>query len=236
MEHGVRIAILSDIHGNIDALNAVIDATPFQQCDVFLNAGDSVGYYLEPAMVIEKLMRYGFISIKGNHEEMLQAAATNSSYLLEITLKYGVGHQICFDQLSEHQLRYLFDLPFTTTIQTSLGNIEVFHGSPTDSSEYIYPDSDLEIIAGKIPQNCKWLILGNTHWPMLRSVGGTTVINPGSVGQPRNGSGKAQWAVLDTLTQEIEFHEEVYDMTKLVEQLKIVNPNKPKLWEVLSPK
>ena len=188
----MRIAILSDIHGNIDALSAVISAAAFQECELYINAGDAIGYYLEPAKVIEKLIEFSFISIKGNHEEMLQKAASSKTLLAEITLKYGVGHQICFDKLSEHQLEYLFDLPFTSKIQTPQGNIEVFHGSPTDSSEYVYPDSNLEKIATQIPYGCKWLILGNTHWPMMRSIGGTTVINPGSVGQARNGSGQAQ--------------------------------------------
>jgi len=232
----MRIAILSDIHGNIDALNAVISAPQFQECDVFLNAGDAIGYYLEPSMVLEQLLKFGFVSIKGNHEEMLQQAAFDGNYLAEITLKYGVGHQMCFDKLSQSQLEYLFNLPFTIKIQTASGNIEVFHGSPTDSGEYIYPDSDLEMIAKQIPQGCKWLILGNTHWPMLRSIGSTTVINPGSVGQSRNGSSKAQWAVLDTDNAHIEFYEESYDKTKLVKQLKTLNPRNPRLWEVLSPK
>ena len=232
----MRVAILSDIHENIDALNAVTSTAPFQECDVFLNVGDSIGYYLEPSMVIEQLIKFGFMSIKGNHEEMLQRAVTDMSYLAEITFKYGVGHQVCLDELSEYHLEYLFDLPFTRKLQTSFGNIDVFHGSPTDSSEYVYPDSDLEMIAKQIPKDCKWLILGNTHWPMLRSIRSTMVINPGSVGQPRNGSHKAQWAILVTDTEKIDFHEEVYDKTKLVEQQKIRNPRNPRLWEMLSQK
>ena len=229
----MRVAILSDIHGNIEALNAVTSTARFQECDVFLNAGDSIGYYLEPSMVIAQLIKFGFLSIKGNHEEMLQRAVTDRLYLAEVTFKYGVGHQVCLDELSEYHLEYLFELPFTRKLLTSFGNIDVFHGSPTDTSEYVYPDSDLEMIANQIPKGCKWLILGNTHWPMLRSIGSTVVMNPGSVGQPRNGSLKAQWAILDTDTENIEFYEEVYDKTKLVEQLKTRNP---RLWEMLSQK
>ena len=236
MGHKMRIAILSDIHGNIDALNAVISSPKFQECDLFLNTGDAIGYYLDPSKVVEKLLEYGFISIKGNHEEMLQKAATNKAYLAEITLKYGVGHQICFEELSESQLEYLFDLPFTTRIQTQLGSVDVFHGTPLNSSEYIYPDTDLDALAKLIPQGCKWLVLGNTHWPMMRSIEKTVVINPGSVGQPRNGSRNAQWVVLDTETTSITFYEEVYESSALIDQMKKLNPGNPRLWEVLSPK
>lgn len=227
---------MSDIHGNIDALNAVISSTAFLECDLYLNAGDAVGYYLHPAEVINKLIQYKFISIKGNHEEMLERAAADKTLLAEMTKKYGVGHQICFNQLSKFQFEFLFTLPFNAKIPTPLGNIEVFHGSPMNASEYIYPDSDLAKIALRIPKNCRWLILGNTHWPMIRTIGRTTIINPGSVGQSRNGSGKAHWAILDTERISVLFVEEEYESSNLIEQLKVLNPGHPKLWEVLAQK
>lgn len=232
----MRIAILSDIHGNIDALNAVTSSAAFLECDLYINAGDAIGYYLYPSEVIDKLFEYNFISIKGNHEEMLERAASDKSILVEMTIKYGVGHQICFDQLSKVQLEFLFNLPFNSKIPTPIGNIEVFHGSPMSNSEYIYPDSDLAKTALQIPKDCRWLILGNTHWPMIRTIGSTTIINPGSVGQSRNGSGKAHWAILDTERISVLFLEEEYENSKLIKQLKVLNPGNPKLWEVLSPK
>ena len=232
----MRIAILSDIHGNIDALNAVTSSVAFLECDLYINAGDAIGYYLHPSEVINKLIEYDFITIKGNHEEMLERAASDKSLLAEITTKYGVGHQICFDQLSKFQLEFLFGLPLNSKIPTPLGNIEIFHGSPINASEYIYPDSDLTKIALQIPKDCRWLILGNTHWPMIRTIGSTTIINPGSVGQSRNGSGKAHWAILDTERISVLFVEEEYDTSKLIKQLKVLNPGIPKLWEVLSTK
>ena len=92
--------------------------------------------------------------------------------------------------------------------------------------------SELEQILEFIPDGCRWLILGNTHWPMMRTVGATTIINPGSVGQPRNGSNKAQWAVLDTNTGVVTFFEESYNTEALIERLKNQQPLFPKLWKV----
>ena len=232
----MRIAILSDIHGNVDALNAITSSTAFLECDLYINAGDAIGYYLQPSDVIDKLIEFNFISIKGNHEELLEQAASDESLLAEITMKYGVGHQICFDQLSKYQLEFLFNLPSSSKIGTPSGNIEVFHGSPKSSNDYIYPDSNLEKMGLQIPDDCKWLILGNTHWPMIRSIGSATIINPGSVGQSRNGSGKAHWAILDTDRISVSFIEDIYESSKLIEKLKVLNPGNPKLWEVLSPK
>lgn len=236
MELKMRIAILSDIHGNIDALNAVTSSAAFLDCDLYINAGDAVGYYLDPSEVINKLIEHNFISVKGNHEELLERAASDKSLLAEMTLKYGIGHQICLNQLSKFQLEFLFKLPFNLKIPTPLGNIEVFHGSPLNTNDYIYPDSDLAEVALQIPKKCRWLILGNTHWPMIRTISGTTIINPGSVGQSRNGSGKAHWAILDTERISVSFIEEEYESSKLIKQLKLLNPGNPKLWEVLSPK
>jgi putative phosphoesterase len=236
MEHKMRVAILSDIHGNIDALNAITSTTAFLDCDLYINAGDAIGYYLQPSEVIDKLIEFNFVSIKGNHEELLEQAASDKSLLAEMTLKYGIGHQACFDQLSKNQLEFLFHLPFSSKIITPRGNIEIFHGSPKSSNDYIYPDSNLEKMALQIPKDCMWLILGNTHWPMIRSIGNTTIINPGSVGQSRNGSGKAHWAILDTDRISISFIEEDYESSMLIEKLKVLNPGHPKLWEALSPK
>lgn len=232
----MRIAILSDIHGNIDAFNAVVSSTEFMSCEMKINIGDAIGYYLYPGEVLAKLIELDFISIKGNHEEILEKAVASETFLHQITVKYGVGHQFCIDQLDQSQLEYLFNLPLTATIADKIGNIVLFHGSPTSTSDYIYPDADLSDFAKKIPSECKWMILGNTHWPMLRRVGSTTIINPGSVGQSRSGSGMANWAILDTETSSILFLEEEYDRSKMISQLKVFNPQFPKLWEVLSPK
>jgi putative phosphoesterase len=232
----MRIAIVSDIHGNIDALNAVIQSTEFVSCDVKINLGDSIGYYLNPYEVLIKLKEFNFISIKGNHEEILEKAISSETFLREATEKFGLSFQICIESLNESQLEDLFNLPQSKTIPTEMGNIVLFHGSPVSSTDYVYPDADLTEIARNIPSGCKWMILGNTHWPMLRRVGFTTIINPGSVGQSRNGSGMAHWAILDTQTSSITFLEVAYDSSELISRLKRLNPLLPNLWEVLLPK
>ena len=228
----MKIALLSDIHANIDGLLAVIKSENFQNCELRINAGDSIGYYLDPAKVVNLLQEYEFISVKGNHEEMIESSLRDTETLNDITEKYGMGHKICLEQLGASGLDFISNLPFFERVPDPKGDIYIFHGSPRSASEYLYPDSELEQILEFIPDGCRWLILGNTHWPMMRTVGATTIINPGSVGQPRNGSNKAQWAVLDTNTGVVTFFEESYNTEALIERLKNQQPLFPKLWKV----
>jgi predicted phosphodiesterase len=232
----MKIAILSDIHANIDGFLAVIESDHFRDCELKINAGDSIGYYLDPVKVVNLLQEYEFISVKGNHEEIIENAIKDSHFLNGITAKYGIGHKICLEQLGMPGLNFLSSLPFFEKVSDPKGDIYIFHGSPRSTNEYLYPDTELEQIERLIPDGCKWLILGNTHWPMLRTIGSTTIINPGSVGQPRNGSNNAQWAILDTNTEVVTFLEENYDSDSLIEKLKDQQPLFPKLWEVFQTK
>jgi len=232
----MKIAILSDIHANIAGLLAILESDRFQDCDLKINAGDSIGYYLDPLRVITLLQEYEFISVKGNHEEMIEASLGDEDVLKEVTNKYGIGHKICIEQLGDSEISFLSKLPLCEKVLDPNGDIYVFHGSPRSTNDYLYPDTELKQIGDFIPEGCRWLILGNTHWPMLRNVGTTTIINPGSVGQPRNGSNRAQWAILDTDTAVVSFFEENYNTGSLISRMKDLQPQFPKLWEVFETK
>ena len=209
----MKIAILSDIHANFPAFSAVLQDSSFLSCDFYINAGDSIGYFQNPLEVVKNLIGYEFLSIRGNHEDMLGKAELNSEYLESLTIPYGTGHLRALQELEISHLDYLRNLPEFLKLESSEGNIYVFHGSPSSNTDYLYPDFVGE---PDIPEDCRWLILGNTHWPMIRHINGKTIINPGSVGQPRNGISGAHWAILDTTRGEITFKVQEYeiDLTK----------------------
>ena len=228
----MKIAVLSDIHANLEALNAVIETEDFQDCDVKINLGDSVGYYFQPREVLDSLLRNGFISVLGNHEEMLAKAMVSTDAREEILLNYGDGINVCMKECDSGQLHTLTSLPLTHTIMTEKGNLLFAHGGLQSTEEYYYPDSQLDGLLPDLPPNTRWIFFGNTHWPMIRYFEKTVILNPGSVGQPRQGGGGANWIKVDTDNESIAFLSVKYDFKKVIEAAKRHNPNLPQLWEV----
>jgi predicted phosphodiesterase len=229
----MKIAILSDIHGNIDALEEIMKLPEFKSCELRINAGDMVGYYFEPKSVLRMVQEGNFRSVKGNHELILQKARSDDNFLAAVSLSYGVGHAIALDQLDEFDLNYLDSLPLELTLKAPEGNLFVCHGSPQSVDDYIYPDTLLSSDQFKLDKEIRWLICGNTHWQMIREEGDLLIVNSGSVGQARDRSGLAHWATLDTVSSEVVFYQTKYDVTSLILKTKNLNPKLPKLWEVL---
>jgi putative phosphoesterase len=229
----MKIAILSDIHGNIDALKEIMKLPEFKSCDLRINAGDMVGYYFEPRSVLHTVQEGNFRTVKGNHELMLQKARSDDNFLAAVSLSYGVGLAIALDQMDELDLNYLDGLPLELALKAPEGNLFVCHGSPQSVDDYIYPDTLLTSDQFKLDKEIRWLVCGNTHWQMVREEGDLLIVNPGSVGQARDRSGLAHWATLDTVSSEVVFYQTKYDVTSLILKTKNLNPELPKLWEVL---
>ena len=107
------------------------------------------------------------------------------------------------------------------------------HGAPWDNDRYVYPDAQPELLERCAVQKYDLVVLGHTHYPMHRQIGDTLVVNPGSVGQPRNRQPGAHWALFDTATRSVEFHREQYDVSELVQECQQRNPELSYLAEVL---
>ena len=229
----MKIALLSDIHGNIDALNEIIKSPKFKSCNLRVNAGDMVGYYFEPKKVLQVIQDADFQTVKGNHELMLQKARSDFEYRLDITSSYGVGHLIALEQMCDADLNYLNSLPQNLTVDLPEGRLFICHGTPQSADDYIYPDTLLSPNQFELGKDIRWLVCGNTHWQMARKDEDLLIINPGSVGQARDKSGLAHWAILDSSTNQIEFLQTKYDVASLISSTKTFNPELPKLWKVL---
>jgi len=117
--------------------------------------------------------------------------------------------------------------------ETKDGNVLLCHGSPWDRDEYVYPDSDDQSLSRYANLNIKWVIQGHTHYPMYKQIGDVVMINPGSVGQPRNRQSCAQWALLDTYSGKVKYFCEQYDLSIVVEESKKRHPEIPYLADIL---
>jgi putative phosphoesterase len=232
----MRIAIIADIHANADALMAVLSAASSAQVDLLLVAGDLVGYYFEPRRTLGLLNSWEkpIYVVRGNHEEMLLAAYQSAATLAQITARYGPGIQIALDQLSASELNWLASLPHPLVINDFGCSILLCHGSPSSTNQYVYPNSPLNDIMNCLDLALDILVMGHTHYPMVKALNTCLVVNPGSVGQPRNRMPGAHWALFDTDSRSVECLVESYDITSLQEKCIQLAPEFPYLSQVLS--
>lgn len=229
----MRLAAIGDIHGNSAALRAVLDSAARANVDALLVTGDMVGYYFDPAGALDLLEPWQRFAVRGNHEDLLADARRDPQHLAAIDRKYGSGLRAALDALSPQKLDSLCTLPHPLELVLDGKRILLCHGSPWDNDCYVYPDADPALLARCAVAGYDYVILGHTHHPMLRQVGGVAVLNPGSVGQPRNRRPGAQWALIDTGLGEIELCCEQYDYEAVAAEARRRHPELAYLADVL---
>ena len=225
--------MLGDIHGNALALRSVLLAAEKQQVEALLITGDLVGYYFRPLEVLKLLEPWSKYLVRGNHEDMLSVARSNPSFLTKVNARYGSGLHAAIEQLSGLQLDELCALPHPTEIEIEKYKILLCHGSPWSTEEYIYPDSDKNLLKRCSNTGFDVIVHGHTHYPAKHVVGKTLLVNPGTVGQPRNRQPGAHWAIFDTTTGDLEFRCEPYSAAQLIKECAQKNPELPYLAEML---
>jgi diadenosine tetraphosphatase ApaH/serine/threonine PP2A family protein phosphatase len=209
----LRYLILSDIHANMDALDAVLSALPPRSWDRLVVLGDLVGYGASPNAVIDRIRDLNPVAIiRGNHDKASCGIddASNFNQIARIAAQWT-----CSTLTSENR-EYLRTLPAGPLAIDS--RVEICHGSPFDEDHYIFDADDAQraLDAG----NKQLCLFGHTHLPVVfRRVGSVYdgfipegdaevdlsleagvryVVNPGSVGQPRDGDPRAAFALYES--------------------------------------
>jgi predicted phosphodiesterase len=218
----MKILILSDIHGNWAALQSVLAAEA--DFDKILCLGDLVDYGPEPAECVAWAMRErsNFLFLQGNHDwgvaSKLDPRSSPPFRKLTIsTQAFSIG------VLSEEMACFLRSLLPIDSFEMFGKRCVACHAAPSDPLfRYLRTgEKDLanEIVLAGSPD---YLFFGHTHWSLLRRIGSTTIINPGSVGQPKDGDARAAYAVWQDGTVElrrvaypIEMTVKAYDRTPL---------------------
>lgn len=230
----MRLALLGDIHGNHHALDAVLSAARQARVERLLITGDLVGYYFWPAEVLELLEPWDKVVVRGNHEELLRNSRGSPEFLERVDRRYGTGVRVALESLSAAQLDWLEHLPHPAEVEIGDASLLICHGSPWDLDVYVYPDAELELLERCAASGHDWIVLGHTHYPMEQVLGRTTIVNPGSVGQPRNRRPGAHWVLLDTDSRELSFRIEAYDPDPLILAVQERQPDIPYLHQVLT--
>lgn len=229
----MKLALLGDIHGNDLALQVVLSAAAEAGAEKLLITGDLVGYYFHPLRVMELLHSWDRHVVRGNHEDMLVAARRDSAFLPQVDRRYGTGLRVAIEQLGAPQLDELCALPHPLKLEIDGCRILLCHGTPWDIDQYVYPDAPLELLQRCALQDFNLVVMGHTHYAMKHQIGNTLVVNPGSVGQPRNRKPGANWVLFDTVSRNPEFRTEVYDSSALATECEQRHPELPYLSEVL---
>lgn len=189
------VAVLSDIHGVLPALDAVLAEPAVQAADLIVLTGD-IAAGPQPVPVLDRLLGLGerVTWVRGNADRELVALARG-----EVD---DVGDPIApwaASQLSAEHVDWLDRLPYPVTLEvTGFGDVLFCHATPRDDEEVVVVDSRLErwseVLAG-LPEQVMTVVCGHTHMPFTRLAHGRLIVNPGSVGMPYGRAG-AHWALL----------------------------------------
>ena len=226
----MRYAVLSDIHSNLEALTAVLDDLQSLQIDRYLCLGDVVGYGADPSACLARLQSFDAVMVGGNHDlacigkvdlERLNAAACAAVVWTR-------------DQLSFTELDALRRLPLTETVEC----FTLVHGTLRHPARFDYLWDAADVVDSLAVCRTRFCLIGHTHQPLLaeydrgrrrlvslrtgtEAAAASTyldepdrvyLVNPGSVGQPRDGDPRASYAVIETDARRIEVRRVPYDV------------------------
>ena len=207
------MAIISDIHSNLPALQIVLEQIEKEGVDRILCAGDIVGYGPYPNEVIERLKKIELTTILGNHD---RAVLSRDSSNMNIQAQDAVWWTI--ENLEQEGQDYLALLNSKESFFWNGLSIAIYHGSPRDDNEYIPEESADDELLGLAKSD--FLILGHTHVPFINSLDIGTIVNPGSIGQPRDGDPRASFAIYDHRLRRFEIKRLAYDIDAMAEAMR----------------
>jgi putative phosphoesterase len=215
------IAVISDIHGNITALDAVLAELQSKPCDIVLCTGDLVGYGPRPNEVIERIRSLDIPTVMGNYDEAVGFKLPACGCHID---------DPCQKQLSNHSLKWSFDntsagnreflrsLPEALSLDLFGKKIMLIHASSDSISEYIYEADDERISQLLEEMDEDIYIYGHTHLPFSKNMGQKWLINAGSVGRPKDKDNRAGYIRLKIRDNNIEAEicRVPYDIEKVV--------------------
>ncbi|MDW7731803.1 MAG: metallophosphoesterase family protein [Methanolobus sp.] len=225
----MKLLIISDIHGNKEALDAVM-AVPH---DEVICLGDLVDYGPSPGECVNLFREQNIPTIRGNHDNAVAfgvecGCGYEYKHLSIATREYTIG------VLNDTQMDFLRKLPMNLERTANGKKLYFTHGSPLSFYDYIKPDTPEEIIEEYIREvDADFIFIGHSHLPFVRKVGGVTLVNPGSVGQPRDGDIRASCAVFDTETFHAELIRVEYNMETVFEKIRENMPHSDELISIL---
>jgi putative phosphoesterase len=208
----MKILLLADIHANSAALAALRETF-----DVCLFVGDVVEYGVDPVPCIEWVRDHAAYAVRGNHDHAVsqRVAPSNGSGFRRLASATRLQH---WSVLEPQHLKYLSRLPVTQQVELDGKSFFLVHATPRDPLDEYLAD-DLAAWEQRLKGiDADFVCVGHTHVPMHLHLGRTQVINPGSLGQPRDGDPRAAYAVIEN--GQLDFRRVEYYIDASVAQLR----------------
>ncbi|NNC43621.1 MAG: metallophosphoesterase family protein [Acidimicrobiales bacterium] len=206
----MKIALISDIHGNDIALATVMQRVAEFTPSRTMFLGDAVGYLPGEMAVLAQLRDRGIECQQGNHEEMLLASG-------EIVGDRDDYYRLAASRtrLGSEEMAQISAWPTRREIDIGDRRLLLVHGSPTNElHEYVYPDSDFTAWSGT---GADAVFMGNTHRPFVVSVGETLFVNVGSVGLPRDHGSLGAFVIYETADNSATVYRVQLDVATILE-------------------
>ncbi len=221
----MRLAIISDLHGNQHALKAVWADLHTQAPDAVMCLGDLVGYGAFPNEVIDDLREREVPALMGNYDDGVGFDRDDCGCVYKDPADDALGQQSLFwtrERVTPDRKAYLRTLPFDRREVFEGREVLFVHGSPRRINEYLYEDRPASVFENVARvARCDVLFSGHTHLPYQRQVGRTLFVNTGSVGKPKDGDPRAGYVVADFgPALEIRVRRVDYDVTAAAEAVR----------------
>ena len=190
----VRIAVISDVHANLPALEAVLTDVEEQAATQLFCVGDLVGQGPHPNLVVSRVRKAGIPSILGNQEIEVRTLADRAQPDPKRHMLWTIA------VLKRKNRDYLLGLPAERELEVEEVGIRLVHGSPRGTFDGMYSSLTSQTLRAWFPDGAPRpgvLVGGHTHLPFVRTVDGMLIVNAGSVGRPLDGDPRASWALLE---------------------------------------
>lgn len=197
----MRLATISDIHGNIHALKAVLDDIDQQAVDQVYCLGDLVGYGAYPNEVIQLIRQHQIPTVMGNYDDGVgfDKDECGCAYTDEEMRRLGLlSVEWSKEHVTAENKAFLRSLLSSIRLDFRGKRFLLVHGSPRRINEYVYEDRAPKSLS-RIAQaaDADVLVMGHTHLPYIKEMDGVLFVNDGSVGKPKDGDNRAAYAILD---------------------------------------
>ncbi len=201
----MRIGLISDTHSNAPALQEVLYYLEDAGVERIIHAGDLIGYNPFPNEVIDLIDKYNVESIRGNHEIILLTEdPSKADYPAERAIEWTKK------VLTQNKRKYIASLEDSLRLRVADVSISIFHGSPSDPWQYVRAVNATRDLLEEAGTDI--LVLGHTHEPFVRPLTTGMIVNPGAVGQPRDGDWRTSLAILDVEKMKATIKRLPYDM------------------------
>lgn len=245
-----KLAVISCIHGNLAALDAVVEDIERSGIKRIVCLGDLVGYGPQPNEVVERVRTLDMLVVQGCWDEGIANEQGDCGCAFATREDAELG-ELAFTwtdlNINAETRAYLEGLPFMLRSTAAAGKLVFCHGSPASSAEYLQSDThDLVLLERASRVECDFLLCGHTHIPFVRRLAGAlvveldggldqdsptqasyrtlrlqpkTIVNVGSVGEPRHGRPEATYAILDQTSGQVWLRSVSYDFSPTLDAL-----------------